>query len=354
MTQTSPQPGWYGDPSGQYALRYWDGARWTEQTRDADATAAPAQVAPAAGPPAGAAPLNYVKAPRQVGAPVPPQQTPQPPAQQPYGQQPPAQQPYGQQPYGQQAPAQQPYGQQAAWGGTDAPRDFPPAPVRTGYEPDRVQRQVQKQAGLGEVTGGGGTLFTEPILVVNQKTKIIELTNEYAVFDQRGTQIGSVVEVGQSAVKKAVRLVSSLDQFFTHRLEVRDPGGAVVLVLTRPAKVFKSRIIVSAPNGYEIGAIIQQNTFGKIRFDLQAGGVSIGAMKAENWRAWNFSIVDQSETEVARVTKTWEGLARTMFTTADNYVVQMHRPLPDPLRSLVIASALTIDTALKQDSRGLG
>jgi len=44
----------------------------------------------------------------------------------------------------------------------------------------------------------------------------------------------------------------------------------------------------------------------------------------------------------------------TMFTTADSYVVHIHRPLSDPLRSLVVASALTVDTALKQDSRGLG
>ena len=37
---------------------------------------------------------------------------------------------------------------------------------------------------------------------------------------------------------------------------------------------------------------------------------------------------------------------------ADNYVVQIHRPLEDPLRSLVVAAALTVDTALKQDARG--
>ena len=42
-----------------------------------------------------------------------------------------------------------------------------------------------------------------------------------------------------------------------------------------------------------------------------------------------------------------------MFTTADNYVVQIHEQLPQPLHSLVVASALGIDTALKQDSRGL-
>ena len=43
-----------------------------------------------------------------------------------------------------------------------------------------------------------------------------------------------------------------------------------------------------------------------------------------------------------------------MFTTADNYVVQIHRPLRGPAASLVVATALTVDTALKQDARGFG
>jgi hypothetical protein len=32
-------------------------------------------------------------------------------------------------------------------------------------------------------------------------------------------------------------------------------------------------------------------------------------------------------------------------------VVQIHRPLDKPLRSLVMAAALSVDTALKQDDR---
>jgi uncharacterized protein YxjI len=83
------------------------------------------------------------------------------------------------------------------------------------------------------------------------------------------------------------------------------------------------------------------------------GGVKQGSINAENWRAWNFNIADAQGNEIARVTKTWEGIAKTMFTTADNYVVNIHRQLPEPMRSLVVASALCIDTALKQDNRGL-
>jgi uncharacterized protein YxjI len=200
---------------------------------------------------------------------------------------------------------------------------------------------------------GGGTLFTEPILVVNQKAKIIELVNEYVVSDQNGNRIGSVAEVGQSTAKKIARFVSSLDQFMTHRYEIRDAGGQPVLVLTRPRKIMKSNFVVSRPDGTEVGQVKQANVFGKIRFALEAGGTAVGTLNAENWRAWNFSVQDTAGTEVARITKTWEGLAKSIFTTADNYVLEIKAPIEDPLLSLVVATALCVDTALKQDSRGL-
>ncbi|KUJ69657.1 scramblase [Streptomyces albus subsp. albus] len=227
-------------------------------------------------------------------------------------------------------------------------------PQQAAPDPTKIQRQVQQQAGVAPSQGGGGTLFSEPILVVNQKAKLIELTNEYSVFDQHGRTIGSVVQVGQSTLKKVARFVSSLDQFMTHTLEIRDASGQPHLVLTRPRKFMKSRVIVSRPDGQPVGEIVQQNVIGKINFSIEANGQTLGAIKAENWRAWNFAIVDHADTEIARITKTWEGLAKTMFTTADNYVLQIHRPLPDPLLSLVIATALTVDTALKQDARGFG
>ena len=99
---------------------------------------------------------------------------------------------------------------------------------------------------------------------------------------------------------------------------------------------------------------MQKNMIGKINFGLESGGQQLGEIKAENWRAWNFRIEDTTGAEVARITKTWEGLAKTMFTTADNYVVQVRRRLAQPLASMVVAAALSIDTALKQDDRGLG
>ncbi|MEQ1874884.1 MAG: phospholipid scramblase-related protein [Ilumatobacteraceae bacterium] len=227
-------------------------------------------------------------------------------------------------------------------------------------DPNKIQNQLHnpakyRGAQVGEAAfQGGGTIFTEPILVVNQKAKLIELNNQYGVFNKDGQQLAAVNQVGQNAAKKALRLLTSLDQFLTHKLEITDTQGRVLMKITRPAKVMKSTVIISDGNDQEIGRIVQDNMFGKIHFSLQAGGHTYGAIKAENWRAWNFRIEDHTGQEVARITKTFEGIAKTMFTTADNYVVQIHTVLPQPLNSLVVASALSVDTALKQDSRGFG
>ena len=218
---------------------------------------------------------------------------------------------------------------------------------------EKVRRDVAI-AGAGTGVSGGGTVFDEPVLVVNQKAKIIEINNEYAIFDQHGRQIGAVRQVGQSTAKKALRLLGSVDQFFTHKLQVVDMHGNVLLSLTRPAKVVKSRVLVHDSRGAEVGQIVQQNMIGKIRFSLEADGHTYGSINGENWRAWNFNVQDHAGNEVARITKTWEGFAKTAFTTADNFVVQIHRPMEEPLRTLVVASSLAVDTALKQDNRGFG
>ncbi len=281
---------WHPDPTDAHELRYWDGSQWTEHVSN-----------------------NGVQSTAPLAAPAP----------------------------------------------TESKLDAIDSALTIGNEgdPEKIRAQVRgdgmKGAGVNDDRTGGGTLFTEPVLVVNQKAKIIELNNQYGVFDQNGQQLATVNQVGQSAAKKVLRLVSSLDQYMTHKLEITDPQGSVLLRLTRPRKFIKSSVVVESPSGQEIGRIVQQNAIGKINFSLEANGQVLGSIRGENWRAWNFRIEDVAGNEIARITKTWEGLAKTVFTTADNYVVQIHRHSAEPLNTLIVASALSIDTALKQDARGL-
>ncbi len=77
-------------------------------------------------------------------------------------------------------------------------------------------------------------------------------------------------------------------------------------------------------------------------------GLHAGNPRAGNLRAGDIRVLDEQDEQVGQITKTWQGLGKAAFTTADNYVVQLHRPLRDPLISMVLASALTVDTTLSQ------
>ncbi|HZD02415.1 MAG TPA: hypothetical protein VFA46_20150 [Actinomycetes bacterium] len=48
-------------------------------------------------------------------------------------------------------------------------------------------------------------LLSHDVLVISQKAKVIEMMDEYRVFDDAGTEIGTIREVEQSKTKKAVR-----------------------------------------------------------------------------------------------------------------------------------------------------
>ncbi len=307
-------------------LRWWDGSAWSEHRRPAQ-YAAPTAAAPGAASSAGAASAQYPEG-SEYGGRARFGSTPRPPAE----------------PTASGSGA----GQQSQFQPQPSQFQQQPAPSQPAPAEPVPQQAQSRQPQLSGVRSP----YTEHVMAVSQKRKIIELTNEYDIYAQDGVVIGRVVEVGQSGLKKAFRFLSDLDQFMTHTLEVRDSAGQVLMVLTRPAKIMKSTLVVSAPNGAEIGRLVQRNMFGRIRFGLEAAGGEVGSLNAKNWIAWDFQLQDQSGTPIGRITKTWEGMLTTVFTTADKYFVELDPTLQEPLKSLAIAAALCVDTALKQDSRG--
>lgn len=226
---------------------------------------------------------------------------------------------------------------------------------KVDYTPEEVREQIARSGLRPPAFTEDGTLLGSSVLAVNQRPKILEVITEYTIHGYDGTPRGAIRQVDQSRGKRLARILTAFDQFFTHRFELRDPDGEVVLRITRPRKIFKSRVEVHDAAGRLVGRIRQENIFFKIRFGIEnAEGWTIGRIRAENWRAWDFAIETPLDGEVARVVKSWEGFTRALFTRADLYVVRVHRRLDEPLRTMVLVAAVTIDLALKQDPQGFG
>lgn len=282
-------PGWYPDPLGRHDHRYWDGREWTHHV----GTAGQPSIDPLYAAP------SVPSAPSLPSAPA--------------------------------APAQQ-VAQPA--------REYPaPAP-----QPDkRIQKQLRKLGVTDGSMSGDDSWLDEPVLVVNQKGKLLEVNAEYAVHDRAGRHVGTVREVGQSLAKKAMAPANR-----TRRFNVLDAEGRELVSLTRPTVWLKAKMIVRGASGREVGQISRAISFDYSRFKLEAGGRTVGIIKGENSKQSDFSIQDAKGAEIGRITRTHAGLVKEYLTKADNYVVEIHRPLEEPLRSLVMAAALAVDTALRQ------
>lgn len=222
------------------------------------------------------------------------------------------------------------------------------------FTPERVTEQIAASGVAGPAFPEDGTLLGASLLVVNQHAKILEVNTDYAVFGSTGQHLGAIRQIGQSRAKSLARILTSLDQFFTHHFEILDTSGRPVLRLTRPRKIFLTKLHVFDGDDRFVGTIRQQNVFWKIRFEmLDYHRQVVGHMRAQNLRAWDFHIYNHEGHIVATIVKSWEGWGHTFFTRADHYVVRIHKPLADPLRCLAVAAALAADVALKQDARGI-
>ncbi|WP_441249042.1 phospholipid scramblase-related protein [Kitasatospora sp. McL0602] len=264
MTQTAA-PGWYQDPFGHPAVRWWDGAAWTEHTRQ-----------PPTAPP-----------PPHAPAPMP-------------------------------APA--------------------PAPI-----PAQAH---------GPSTHGPEALLGAQALVVDQNFKWVDISTSYNILDRHGATVGSVAETGQNGARKALRLMSNMDKYLSRQFEIRDAAGVPFLVLSRGTKVVRAKVAVNRPDGTPVGEIVQQQVVGHISFDLLAGGQPVGHLRADGWYAFTFTVTDHNGTEVGRIARDGLGLTLSVLGGTDHYYVEFLHPLPEPLRSLAVAAALTANTLLNPDSHG--
>ena len=191
-----------------------------------------------------------------------------------------------------------------------------------------------------------GSLLAQQVLIVKQRLKLVELRNEYAVLDQHGRQIGAVFQATQSPLAFMARVFTSWDVALPITLHIVGPGTVPELVVHKPWFTWRCR--VTRPDGQPLGEITKQVRFGKARFTLlDPRGAQLGEVRAHNWRAKDFSVLDGAGQPIARVTKRWAGL-RELFTDADTYVVEVSPWAVDPLRGLAVATCLVIDVVMKQ------
>ena len=129
-----------------------------------------------------------------------------------------------------------------------------------------------------------------------------------------------------------------------------DETGEPVITITRGFTFLRSKVNVIDEHGSPVGY------FQSKLFSLGGGftvhnpaGEQIADVKG-NWKGWDFQLSDLTGTELGRVKKKWAGAMKEIFTSADNYVIELNDSIGTNrgLAALLLAAGLAIDIVFKE------
>jgi uncharacterized protein YxjI len=133
-------------------------------------------------------------------------------------------------------------------------------------------------------------------------------------------------------------------------LEVTTPDGHPLFSVKRGLTLIRSNVDVLDADGDHVGGFRQRLISIGGAFDvLGPSGQVICCLKGK-WTSWEFTFMTPEGDSLARVTQKWAGLGKEMFTSADNYVLQIedHIPPDNPIRMLIMAAVFCVDLVLKE------
>lgn len=193
-------------------------------------------------------------------------------------------------------------------------------------------------------------LFQRRSLVVKERVAVLKLTDTYDLFaPETGQAVGLAREEPGAWAKYGRLLVNK--QLLPTRINVYETEGMPpVLSLRKKAGLFRHKVVVTDSQGAIIGRL-QSKVFslGGGFFVLDAADNRVGEVKGD-WKGWNFKLISSTGAETGVITKTWAGLGKELFTSADNYVVSVPAGAPGSPAdlALVLAVGLAIDIVFKE------
>ncbi|GAB5440365.1 MAG: phospholipid scramblase-related protein [Fuerstiella sp.] len=191
------------------------------------------------------------------------------------------------------------------------------------------------------------------LFLVKEHVGMFKAANNYDVYDPAtGEIIIHCRELRLGMITKMLRFTDYKTMTPFH-VDLHTPDGEAILSVRRgipnPLKLFMSQVQVLDEDDDVIGEFRQKmfSLGGAFRI-MNPDGEEMCQLKGK-WTGFNFRFL-AGDREFAQVTKKWTGLGKELFTSADNYVLQIDESVPpdNPIRQLIMAAVMCIDMVLKE------
>lgn len=184
---------------------------------------------------------------------------------------------------------------------------------------------------------------------VKEHTGIFKAANNYDIHDPQTKEITLECRENKLGIFTKIFRFTDYKRMTPFNIEIRLPDGSPVIRVTRGVSFFLSKVSVFDENNIRIGGFKQKFfSIGGAFTVLDRNDKPVCQLKGK-WTGWDFKFI-QGDKELAHVTKKWAGIGKELFTSADNYVLEIYDTVPqnDPVRQLIMAAVMCIDMVLKE------
>jgi len=185
--------------------------------------------------------------------------------------------------------------------------------------------------------------------LVKEHVGMFKAANNFDIYDlETGEEVLQCREPSLGFFTKMLRF-TDYKRMTPFKIEITEPDGTLVAEVSRGISVFLSTVKVHDGNGDYIGGFKQKLfSIGGAFSVLDESDNPVCDLKGK-WTGWDFQFL-AGKNVLARVTKKWSGIGKEMFTSADNYVLDISESVPDEsaVRKLIFSAVMCIDMVLKE------
>ncbi|MCP3943091.1 MAG: RNAase [Desulfobacteraceae bacterium] len=187
------------------------------------------------------------------------------------------------------------------------------------------------------------------VFLVKEHVGMFKAANNYDIHDPQTGEI--IMECREEHLGMITKLLRFTDykRMTPFDIQIRTPDGNQLIRIKRGISVFLSKVTVLDEQNQVIGGFKQKFfSIGGAFNVLDVNDNPICLLQGK-WTGWDFKFM-AGETELAHVSKKWAGIGKELFTSADNYVLEISESVPgdNAVRQLILAAIMCIDMVLKE------
>lgn len=187
------------------------------------------------------------------------------------------------------------------------------------------------------------------LYLVKEHVGIFKAANNYDIYDPETGQIMMECREDHLGIFTKMLRFTDYKRMTPFDVQIRTPEGGQLIRVKRGISIFLSKVEVFDEHDQLIGMFKQKLfSIGGAFTVFDANESAVCQLKGR-WTGWNFKFLN-GEIEMAHIAKKWTGIGKEMFTSADNYVLQISDSVAkdDVARQLIVAAVMCIDMVLKE------